>query len=161
MRRRVAGLTPQSSVAPQSISMFRQSYHQRRRKQQAPDPHFSQGQLICDGYRWIGGRRRGPWHQRRWRRFVTAGAGDVLIEMPRARLAALERSEDEARIGLALRPLRLGDDVAFFGARCRACSIGNAPEKMLASRRILDRLERCGRPPMVDLPQSRPVQMRL
>jgi hypothetical protein len=36
----------------------------------------------------------------------------VLIELPRARLAALERSDDEVRIGLVLRPLRLGDDAA-------------------------------------------------
>ena len=33
---------------------------------------------------------------------VAARAVDVLVELPRARLAALERCDDEARIGLAL-----------------------------------------------------------
>jgi hypothetical protein len=37
----------------------------------------------------------------------------VLVELTCARLAALERGDDEARIGFALRPLRLGDDEAL------------------------------------------------
>ena len=43
---------------------------------------------------------------------VAAGAVDVLVELSRSRLSALERGDEEARIGLALRPLRLGDDAA-------------------------------------------------
>ena len=43
---------------------------------------------------------------------VTAGAVDVVIELSRAVVGALERGHDEAWIGLALRPLCLGDDGA-------------------------------------------------
>ena len=56
---------------------------------------------------------------------VAAGAVDVLVELPRSRLSALERGDDEARIGLALRPLRLGDDAAPAAPAVGACSIGS------------------------------------
>src|SRR5206468_6894118 len=72
---------------------------------------------------------------------VTARAIDVLIELPRARLAALERGDDEARIGLALRPLRLGDDAALS-----APAIERAPLEVLeAARRAAGLLGRSSR----------------
>jgi hypothetical protein len=43
---------------------------------------------------------------------LAAGAIDRLVEMPRLGLAAAERGDDEARVGLALGPFRLADDAA-------------------------------------------------
>jgi len=43
---------------------------------------------------------------------VAAGAIEVLVKRPPAPAIALERGHHEARIGLALRPFRLGDDAA-------------------------------------------------
>ena len=160
MRRRVAGLTPQSSVAPQSISIFRQSYHQRSRKQQAPNPHFSQGQLICGGYWWIGTRRRGPWHQRRWRRFCHRGRSGC---PHRAAARSLRLSEVTTKRGLAspcvhsalATTRRLRREMSSVLHWERPAEDSGQPANFWIV------WKRCGRPPMVDLPQSRPVQRGL
>src|SRR3981189_2103245 len=61
---------------------------------------------------------------------VAPGAVNVLIELTCASLAAPERGDDEARIGLALRPLRLGDDAALL-----APAIERTPLEILEAAR--------------------------
>src|SRR4029453_16587091 len=43
---------------------------------------------------------------------LAAGTVDVLVQVPRRSLAAFQRGGNKARIGLALRPLRLADHTA-------------------------------------------------
>src|SRR5208283_3966198 len=77
---------------------------------------------------------------------VAAGAVDVLVEFSRAGLCALERGDDEARIGLVLCPLRLGDDAAPA-----APAVERAPLEVLEAARRLPALvsRRLGRAKLV------------
>src|SRR5258708_40100131 len=72
---------------------------------------------------------------------IAAGAIDVLVEVARRRLGTLQRGDDEARIGLALGPLGLGDD-----ATPAAPTVDRAPLEVLeAARRLAALLGRCPR----------------
>ena len=55
---------------------------------------------------------------------VAAGAVNVLVESSRAGLTALERGDDEARVGFALRPLRLGDDATAAAPAVERAPVG-------------------------------------
>src|SRR5260221_9994218 len=58
---------------------------------------------------------------------LAARAVDVLVEIFGSALGALERGDDEARIGLALGPLGLGDDPALT-TPAAPCLILELPE---------------------------------
>src|SRR6185437_10926443 len=63
---------------------------------------------------------------------IAASAVDVLVEVPRRRLGPLQRGDDEARIGLALGPLGLGDD-----ATPAAPAVDRTPLEVLEAARRL------------------------
>ena len=81
---------------------------------------------------------------------LAAGAVDLLVEVRASQLGSAERGDDEARIGLALRPLGLADDAAPA-----APALARRPQEVLEAARRLAGGRALGRRPRPARPRSR------
>jgi hypothetical protein len=58
---------------------------------------------------------------------------DLLVEAPRIGLLFAERGDDEARVGFALRPFRLGYDPPLDASGCRGLFVGSLSRSLSTS----------------------------